>query len=61
MTGENKLDANIILIAQEIRRLADMRFTGKSSVDISFRDGGIGQISVMTSRNLIKNSTSKKS
>jgi len=55
MTNENKLEANIILIAKEIRRLHQNKFTGTSTLIINLKDGGIGRISVNNARNLCKN------
>lgn len=55
MTNGTKLEANIILIAAEIRRLHETKFSGKSTIEISLKDGGIGSISVNNSRKLLNN------
>lgn len=56
MTTPTKLEENIILIAKEIRRLNDLKFTGKTTIEISLKDGGIGSISVNTIRKLTNQS-----
>ncbi|NJR75227.1 MAG: hypothetical protein HC773_19495 [Scytonema sp. CRU_2_7] len=48
------IDEDFAVLIRELRKLSDKKFTGKLSVVISMKDGGIAQMSLNTELNLKK-------
>lgn len=53
MSQLNNFESKLVLIAQELQRLNQNKFTGKTTVEINYKDGGIGSIGINTQKNLI--------